>query len=306
MGISQHFLDFLTGSNYPWNHGQYTSITIIGYGTCGTVYKVRATCDEKEYALKRTHVPPNNKDFERCKREIKAIASLAHPCIVRYFTSFNDEDGKVNIQMELCEKDLQTCLDDREVTVREIRPKAVKIMDQLLQGIDYVHSQKLIHRDLKPSNIFVIIDGDGLRVKIGDFGLVSFEDDEMTSRTGAPLYRAPEQEFGEYNSKVDIYTLGIVLFEIVKKKFDVLPDKWIKCIKNLRRKTTITLREFEPYEPAEWEDVFISLLKQDADERPTAKQCLEALIPLLQGKADVVIPTQQPKAIASMSSIFYS
>ena len=55
------------------------NIERIGFGKCGTVYKVTAQLDEREYALKQTHVPPHDKAFERCEREIMAISNLHNP-----------------------------------------------------------------------------------------------------------------------------------------------------------------------------------------------------------------------------------
>ena len=302
MPFISYFL-FFTATNYPWN--QFTNIKRIGFGKCGTVYKVTAKLDEREYALKQTHVPPNEKDFERCKKEIMAISNLNSPYIIRYFNSFVDKDGKVCIITELCGNDLNNCLKDRDLTIDVIRPQTVTILDQLLHGIDYIHSQKLIHRDLKPSNIFVVIVEDQVKVKIGDFGLASFEDDEMTSMTGAHLYRAPEQESNEYDCKVDIYTLGIVLFEVRKKKFEIKSEAWTKCIKNLRRKTKVTLKEFEPYQPKEWKQLLASFLAEDPDERPTAKYVLDAFMPRLKGTAEVAImtPAEVPNPIPSISPI---
>ena len=220
-----------------------------------------------------------------------AISNLHNPYIIRYYNSFEDKDGKVCIVMELCGNDLNNCLNDGNLTINVIRPQAVKILDQLLHGIDYIHSQKLIHRDLKPSNIFVEIAEDQVGVKIGDFGLACFEDDEMTSSTGSPLYRAPEQQFNKYDCKVDIYTLGIVLFEVRKKNFQMESVAWTKCMKNLRRKTKATLKEFEPYQPRVWEQLFAMLLAEDPGERPAAKYVTDAFIPLLQDTGEVAIMT---------------
>ncbi|CAD8193300.1 unnamed protein product [Paramecium octaurelia] len=136
------------------------------------------------------------------------------------------------IQMEYCKGDtLKKKIDDCNLT----SDKRKKIIRQILDALHYLHKNNIIHRDLKPQNIF--LDGD-LNVKLGDFGLatemkqeIKFYDQKimrtstnvqqgqnerlsLTSGVGTFLYLAPEQEQRQYDSKVDIYSLGIILFEM--------------------------------------------------------------------------------------------
>eukprot|EP00005_Dracoamoeba_jomungandri_P004553 CAMPEP_0174255264 /NCGR_PEP_ID=MMETSP0439-20130205/4607_1 /TAXON_ID=0 /ORGANISM="Stereomyxa ramosa, Strain Chinc5" /LENGTH=540 /DNA_ID=CAMNT_0015337371 /DNA_START=314 /DNA_END=1936 /DNA_ORIENTATION=- len=111
------------------------------------------------------------------------------------------------------------------------REKIVFLFQQILLGLQHVHSSGLVHRDLKPSNIFLSKNG---AVKIGDFGLAKFvltESQEHimqeklgsnhTGGVGTMTYAAPEQkeQHGSYNEKADIYSLGIILFELFNKPF---------------------------------------------------------------------------------------
>jgi len=102
-----------------------------------------------------------------------------------------------------------------------------KLLRQIVEGLNHIHSQGIIHRDLKPANIFLDSKED---VKIGDFGLAtsgekkvslgiteSYEQDDSSTRpgVGTPFYTSPEQEkVGHFNEKVDIYSLGIIFFEM--------------------------------------------------------------------------------------------
>jgi translation initiation factor 2-alpha kinase 4 len=106
-----------------------------------------------------------------------------------------------------------------------------RIFRQIVEGLNHIHSQGIIHRDLKPGNIFFDSSGN---VKIGDFGLAtssatqivtnfsietgdaSLHDESLTVGVGTPFYLAPEQnKVGtHYNQKVDIYSLGIIFFEM--------------------------------------------------------------------------------------------
>ena len=191
--------------------------------------------------------------------------------------------------MELCGEDLGKYLEDNVLIESNIRPHSINIMEQLLKGLDYIHSRGLIHRDLKPSNIFVQIIHQNLFVKIGDFSLVSFKDDSKTSCTRSPLYRAPEQLSNRYDSKVDMYALGIDLFEILKRvNIEEETSDWSGNIKKLRDHTELTLGEFEPYEPRGWKQLIRLLLQELPDKRPSASFILGRLHCILYDEASPV------------------
>lgn len=131
------------------------------------------------------------------------------------------------IQMQLCQKEsLKEWLHSH---YNRDYSEMLKIFSQIIDAVEYVHLRKLIHRDLKPSNIFFSLDG---QIKVGDFGLVKDVegtiDKEFTRRNqsasyrghtrevGTQLYMSPEQFKGKlYDYKVDIYSLGIILFELL-------------------------------------------------------------------------------------------
>lgn len=133
------------------------------------------------------------------------------------------------IQMQLCQKhSLKDWLSNN--VYHERRDQVVPIFEQIVGAVEYVHLKGLIHRDLKPSNIFFALDG---QIKIGDFGLVTDMSEEPTltnesdsnssknsgkhtQQVGTKLYMSPEQVAGlPYNYKVDIYSLGLILFELL-------------------------------------------------------------------------------------------
>ncbi|UJR37195.1 hypothetical protein I4U23_029903 [Adineta vaga] len=170
--------------------------------------------------------------------------------------------------MELCQPE---SLRDR-LTQRSIdRHQAWSIFDQIIKGIEYIHSQKLIHRDLKPNNILFSLDN---TVKIGDFGLVSaFGEDKLAKKKkrdddkvdllqqletissttdgggnnelgGTILYMSPEQMHREpYNQKVDIYAMGIILFELLYP-FSTQMER-MQAIANVRLQNPVFPVDFE-------------------------------------------------------------
>ena len=285
-------------SRMTWNLGMFKCVKKLGHGRYGTVYEVISSADEKRYALKKSHFPPD--DFEKCMREINFLSHLKSPHIVKYFSHFfdDDDDGKVCIQMELCGDDLRARLEDRDSALKVIRRQAVKILYQLLSGLDHIHSQKVIHRDLRPANIFLNLHCKSRRisVKIGDFGLACFEADKHTSSTGTDPYMAPEQKGNDYGSKVDMYALAVVMFEILKKNFDLDKKSWETHLKDLCRKTQVTPEGFRPFDHV-WEQLLMELLARNPDDRPGAKDVLHSFALFLKEdnkEEDTSAPIRSP------------
>uniref|UniRef100_A0A6Q2XUR9 Eukaryotic translation initiation factor 2-alpha kinase 3 n=1 Tax=Esox lucius TaxID=8010 RepID=A0A6Q2XUR9_ESOLU len=135
------------------------------------------------------------------------------------------------IQMQLCRKDtLKDWMSQRCLPEHREQSQCLDIFLQIAEAVHFLHSKGLMHRDLKPSNIFFTVDD---VVKVGDFGLVTAMDQEEdeddlgpltpvpsyarhTGQVGTKLYMSPEQLSGNsYSHKVDIYSLGLILFELL-------------------------------------------------------------------------------------------
>lgn len=136
------------------------------------------------------------------------------------------------IQMQLCRKEnLKDWMAQRSQPELREHSQCLEIFLQIAEAVDFIHSKGLMHRDLKPSNIFFTLDD---VVKVGDFGLVTAMDQEEdddeeintltpmpvyarhTGQVGTKLYMSPEQLSGNsYSHKVDIYSLGLILFELL-------------------------------------------------------------------------------------------
>lgn len=184
------------------------------------------------------------------------------------------------IQMQLCQRlSLREWLKNQ--SFRDYH-YVLNIFYQIVEAVEYVHLQGLIHRDLKPSNIFFSFDN---KIKVGDFGLVTamtesynethtpssenenvtFKNSLHTAYVGTQLYMSPEQMNGQgYNYKIDIYSLGIILFELLIPF--VTEMERINVLLNLRK--LIFPKDFNNNYPAEY-NLLKMLLDENPNKRPT-------------------------------------
>uniref|UniRef100_A0A3Q4H239 non-specific serine/threonine protein kinase n=1 Tax=Neolamprologus brichardi TaxID=32507 RepID=A0A3Q4H239_NEOBR len=201
---------------------EFEPLEHLGKGAFGSVYKVKDKQLKIEYAVKIGCYK------EKSLREVRTLSDLFHRNIVRYYTFWMQDTGYdescgpttkfLYIQMELCAKNtLRDWIDEKnKESVQNLkrREESLRIAQEIVCGVEYIHSRNHIHRDLKPANIMFGVEGE---VKIGDFGLVTSDDDdeERTVCKGTPSYMAPEQR--KYDRKVDMFALGLIFFELLWK-----------------------------------------------------------------------------------------
>ena len=273
----------------------FEDFDIIGEGTFAKVFKVKHKIDQHTYAIKQSHISVKKKKGIRklFKEEVKILCDLSHQNVVKYSTSFLDVEGHFCIVMEYCAKDLAKCFKNQSDMNNLIKPNFLEIFQDIISALEYIHSRKIIHRDMKPANVFLSSLDNSLNVKIGDFGLSKYDDQSAISCIGSPRYSAPEQSSGKYDCKVDMFSAGIILFELAKLEWEDDGDgkddeeendddeeedddeekgSWGKVLENLRCKTTEVLEEFEPFRPAIVKDIIVSLLKKDPKARKSATE----------------------------------
>ena len=166
---------------------------------------------------------------------------------------------RLYIQMEYCSG--KSLKNQYFGGLRKLNSKEIfNMFNQILNGLNYIHQCNLVHRDLKLENI--LINRKGI-LKISDFGLATiinkysheqkqrlnktsrnivnrlskFKESELSFEIGTPLYFAPELQSSKYDKKVDVYSLGIILFELVSK-FDTQHERY-KKITSLRKKNKV-------------------------------------------------------------------
>ena len=195
--------------------GTFRVGTLLGRGGMATVYEVYDTPLDRTVALKI--LPPqflHDRSFaRRFEQEARVVARLEHPAIVPIYASGTD-DGIPWMSMRLLGGgNMGTLLKH----ARPDRARAVEILRQVAEALDYAHAHGVVHRDIKPTNI--LFDGSN-RPCVGDFGLAQMlEGNPVVTRTGmvigTPHYMAPEQALGKgVDHRCDVYSLGIVAYEM--------------------------------------------------------------------------------------------
>src|ERR1700726_487898 len=213
--------------------GRYRIVSPLGKGGMGEVYRAEDLRLGQTVALKflPRSLAQTEEALERFKREVRLARQVSHPNVCRVFDigeiSETGDTGKnfthTFLTMEFVDgEDLASLLR----RIGRLPPdKAVEIARQLCAGLAAAHTKGVLHRDLKPANI--MLDGRG-QVVITDFGLAGVADNIRGNeiRSGTPAYMAPEQLAGkEVSTRSDIYSLGLVLYEVFtgKRAFSETP-----------------------------------------------------------------------------------
>lgn len=198
--------------------GRYEVIEELGRGAMGVVYKASDPTIGRLVAIKVLSLDspteagiPGTRDI--FMREARAAGRLSHPGIVTIHDALEDPESRSSyIVMEFIPgRTLESVL------LAEPSPgieKALDIIRQAAEALDYAHRNQIIHRDLKPANIILTEDG---RVKITDFGIAKIVAREGAARTvavmGTPAYMSPEQVTGgEVDARSDLFSMGILLY----------------------------------------------------------------------------------------------
>ena len=190
---------------------------ILGKGAFGTVAIVTRKEDRKTYAMKSINISKlDNKERESALNEIRILASLSHPNIIGYKEAFFDEKSKtLNIIMEYADDgDIDKKIKDNLKKRNLFSEETIWCwVIQILEGLKYLHDNKIIHRDLKCANIFLMKNG---TLKLGDLNVSKIVKMGMAqTQTGTPYYISPEiWKEQPYDYKCDIWSVGCIIYEI--------------------------------------------------------------------------------------------
>lgn len=250
---------------------------ILGQGGMGAVYQATDLNLERQVALKvmHPHLSAQEPFQKRFLQEARAAASLDHPGIVRVL-SFDLVEGQLILVMEYVTggslRDHLNKLAEEGKTM-ELQ-EGINQIRQIAEALHYAHQQGMTHRDIKPDNILMkpIPESTGFRPLITDFGLAKLAESNLHSMSGQPVgtyaYMSPEQAAAErVDARADIYSLGVMLYEVVIGRLPYQPRSITEAIRMHTREPLPKPSEQRPGISAELERAIIKSLAKNPNDR---------------------------------------
>ncbi len=251
--------------------GRYHVIEPLGQGGMATVYRAYDTRLECEVAVKfirmeRLTREETEKALKRFEREAKELARLTHPNIVKV-TDFGKYKGTPYLVMEYLPGGTLKQFGGKPMPYEQ----AARLLAPVARALDAAHKKNLIHRDIKPGNILLTEEGQPM---VSDFGIAKILDLEggntLTSTNvaiGTPEYMAPEQWLNQVSAQSDIYSLGIVFYELVTGQRPYTADTPAAVFLKQANDPLPRPRSFVPGLPEEVEKVLYKALAKVPEER---------------------------------------
>jgi serine/threonine protein kinase len=275
----------------------YDILERLGGGGMGVVYKAEDTRLHRTVALK--FLPPAFSFDEEAKlrfiHEAQAASSLQHNNICNIHDIDETEDDRIFICMDFYEGEtLKKKIERGPLEIEE----AAHIITQIAEGLEKAHNKGIIHRDIKPANIFITKDG---IVKILDFGLAKLSGQTMMTRTGATIgtaaYMSPEQVRGEeVDSRTDIWSLGVVLYEMITGKLPFKGEYEQAVIYSILNLPVQPICALKPYIDPKLEFLIMDCLIKDPNERWQTAGEISHRLKILK-KSPNLLPGKSNKAL---------
>ncbi|HEY9641817.1 MAG TPA: serine/threonine-protein kinase [Coleofasciculaceae cyanobacterium] len=249
----------------------YRLLGLVGQGQFGQVFCAVSRQTGRLVALKRL----DHQRFPTHKflRELRFLLSLRHPNIVTCQALEHTATSR-HLVMDYCEGGTLRSLMTEENRLN--LPQSLKLIADILAGLAHAHSRHIVHCDIKPENILLTVQPLGWTAKISDFGIARLSqeaEERETGNTGSPAYMAPERFYGEYSQTSDLYSVGVLLFELLAghRPFSGTPAELMAA--HLNRPV-----EIPDAIPDRWRPFILTALQKLSARRfHSAKEMLEAL-----------------------------
>ena len=285
-------MPFVVGENV----GPYRITKKLGVGGMATVWKAYHPALDRYVAIKVLH-PSFKEDPQfaaRFQREARIVAKLTHPQIVPIY-DFSEHEGMSYLVMRFIEgRTLKAVLKEGPLSLDRV----LETLEPAGEALAYAHEQGVLHRDIKPSNFIITAEGE---VFLTDFGLARMAEttDSTLSRdmlVGTPQYISPEQVRGEkLDAGTDIYSLGVVLFEMLTGKVRYDADTPYAVIHDHIFSPLPVPTEFNPDIPEDVERVVLKALAKDRKDRfESVREMVSALRGAVPEEAVEVVPVPAP------------
>jgi serine/threonine protein kinase len=261
---------------------RYRVVSRIGVGGMGAVYRAEHTMMRRDLAIKVLLPELGGKDefARRFEREAESASRLQHPNIIAVTDFGRTTEGRLFLAMEfLAGESLSSVIAAGPLP----RERALKIVRQILRGLEHAHGAGVVHRDLKPDNIMLIErDGQPDVVKILDFGIAKVTEpvsgngpggNALTQAGvifGTPEYLSPEQALGEVvDARADIYAAGVILYEMLAGRRPFESEDKVKIISMHLAHAPPRIREVSSTVdvPAALEQVVLQALEKSRENR---------------------------------------
>lgn len=265
--------------------GAYQITEKIGAGGMATVFKARQPRLDRDVAIKVMHqnISQDTNFLARFEREARIVASLDHPNIVPIY-DYDEHNGQPYLVMKYVQgRTLKDLLRAEPIDVDD----ALRVLTAVGSALDFAHGRGVLHRDIKPSNIIIDDRGDAFLMDFGLARIAQSGESTMSADVmlGTPHYISPEQAQGnkDLDARTDVYSLGIVLYEMLTGRVPFVGDTSYAIIHAQITETPPPPRQINPTITLAVEAVVLKALAKNRDERyTTPKELVSAFREALQ------------------------
>ncbi len=263
--------------------GRYRIEDLLGQGGMSAVYKAADPNLRRAVAVKliHSHLAADPEFVRRFEEEAAAVAQLRHPNIIQVFDFNHDADTYFMVLEYVQGETLHSKLKALNETQQRLPlAESIRIMAAICDAVHYAHQRGMIHRDLKPANVMINPQGQPILM---DFGVAKILGGQQHTATGAvvgtPAYLSPEQARGDRpDSRADIYSLGVVLFEMLAGRPPFESDSGARLLLMHLQEPVPDIRKINADIPNDLAGaVEKALAKQAADRFQTAAEMANAL-----------------------------